>query len=56
MNLLPNVYNLALVLDLSGDGKLEVIVQSFYYDGGQTTVYRCEPDEIEEVLSVECGA
>jgi hypothetical protein len=30
----PNVYNLAAVLDLNGDGKLEVIVHSFYYEGG----------------------
>jgi hypothetical protein len=52
----PNVYNLAAVLDLNGDGKLEVIVHSFYYEGGQTTIYRCQPDKIQEVLSVECGA
>jgi hypothetical protein len=52
----PNVYNVAAVLDLNGDGKLEVIVHSFYYEGGQTTIYRCEPDKIEAVLSVECGA
>jgi len=52
----PNVYNLAAVLDLNGDGKLEVIVHSFYYEGGQTTIYRCEPDKIEAALSVECGA
>jgi hypothetical protein len=51
----PNVYQLAAVLDLNGDGKLEVIVHSFYYEGGQTTIYRCQPDKIEEVLSVECG-
>jgi hypothetical protein len=51
-----NVYNLAAVLDLNGDAKLEVIVHSFYYEGGQTIIYRCEPDKIEEVLSVECGA
>jgi hypothetical protein len=52
----PNVYNLAAVLDLNGNGKLEVIVHSFYYEGNQTTIYRCEPDKIEPVLSVECGA
>ncbi len=52
----PNVYNVAAVLDLNGDGKLEVIVHSFYYEGGQTTIYRCEPDKIEAALSVECGA
>jgi hypothetical protein len=44
------------VLDLNGDGKLEVIVHSFYYEGGQKTIYRWDPDKIEEVLSVECRA
>jgi hypothetical protein len=52
----PNVYTIAAVLDLSGDGKLEVIVHSMYYEGGQTMIYRCEPDKIEAALSVECGA
>jgi hypothetical protein len=52
----PNVYNIAAVLDLNGDGKLEVIVHSFYYEGGETMIYRCEPDKIEPVLSVACGA
>ena len=51
----PNVYQVAAVLDLNGDGKLEVIVHSFYYEGAQTTIYRCEPDTIEAVLFVECG-
>ncbi len=51
-----NVYNLAAVLDLNGDGKLEVIVHSFYYEGGLTTIYRCEPNKVEAALSVECGA
>ena len=52
----PNIYKIAAVLDLNGDGKLEVIVHSFYYEGGETTIYRCEPDKIEAALSVECGA
>jgi len=51
----PNVYQVTAVLDLNGDGKLEVIVHSFYYEGGQTTIYRCDPDKIEALLSVECG-
>jgi hypothetical protein len=50
----PSVNNLAAVRDLNGDGKLEVIVHSFYHQGGQTN-YRCEPDKIEALLSVECG-
>jgi hypothetical protein len=37
-------------------GNLLSIIHSFYYEGGQTTVYRCQPDKIEEGLSVECGA
>jgi hypothetical protein len=52
----PNVYKIAAVLDLNGDGKLEVVVHSFYYEGSETRIYRCEPDKIEPVLSVECGA
>jgi hypothetical protein len=52
----PNVYQIAAVLDLNGDGYLEVIVHSFYYEGRQPTIYRCQPDKIEAVLSVECGA
>jgi len=51
----PNVYQVIVVLDLNGDGKLEVIVHSFYYEGSQTTIYRCELDKIKAVLSAECG-
>jgi len=29
----PNVHKISAVLDLNGDGKLEVIVQLFYYEG-----------------------
>ena len=28
----PNLYDIAAVLDLNGDGKLEVVVHSFYYE------------------------
>jgi hypothetical protein len=49
------VYQATAVLDLNGDGKLEVIVHPFYYESGQTTIYGCELDKIEAVLSVECG-
>ena len=51
-----NVHQVTAVLDLNGDGKLEVVVHSFYYEGGQTTIYRCQPDKVEAMPSVECGA
>lgn len=51
----PNVYELSAVLDLDGDGKLEVVVHSSYYEGGATTIYRCDPNKVTPLLEVECG-
>jgi hypothetical protein len=52
----PNVYTVVAVLDLDGDGKMEVVVASNYYEGGETTIYRCDPKKVEALLSVSCGA
>jgi len=51
----PNIYKVTAVLDLDGDGKMEVVVASQYYEGGATTIYRCNSEKIEELLSVACG-
>jgi len=51
----PNAYKVIAVLDLDGDGKMEIVVRSDYYEGGATTIYRCNPKKIEELLSVSCG-
>ena len=52
----PNVYEISAVLDLNGDGKLEIIVHSQYYEGGATMIYDCSGGKCKEVLSVSCGA
>jgi hypothetical protein len=52
----PNAYKVVAVLDLDGDGKMEVVIHSQYYEGEGTTIYRCDPKKCEALLSVECGA
>ena len=52
----PNAYKVIATLDLDGDGKMEVVIHSHYYEGGETTIYRCDPKKSEALLSVSCGA
>ena len=50
-----NLYEISGVLDLNGDGKLEVIVHSHYYEGAETTIYDCSSGKCKDALSVMCG-
>jgi hypothetical protein len=51
----PNAYKVIATLDLDGDGKMEVLVGSNYYEGEAITIYRCDPKKAEALLSVSCG-
>src|SRR5258705_4814256 len=52
----PNAYKVIATLDLDGDGKMEIVVGSNYYEGEAITIYRCDPKKAEALLSVSCGA
>jgi hypothetical protein len=52
----PNINKVIAVLDLDGDGKMEIVVGSNYYEGEEITIYRCDPKKSEPLLSVACGA
>ena len=52
----PYVHRISAVLDLDGDGKMEFVLSSTYYEGGTTTVYRYMPSSIKKLVSVSCGA
>jgi len=52
----PNAYKVIATLDLDGDGKMEVVVGSNYYEGEEITIYHCDPKKTESLLSVSCGA
>jgi hypothetical protein len=44
------------VADLNGDGRMEVIVHSWYYEGAAVGVFEYDGATITEVLSTGCGA
>jgi hypothetical protein len=52
----PNAYKVIATLDLDGDGKMEIVIGSNYYEGEEITIYRCDPKKVEALLSVACGA
>ena len=52
----PNTYELGALLDLNGDGKIDIVVRSAYYEGDEITIYECGKSSVKKVLSIGCGA
>ncbi|MEQ1749238.1 MAG: hypothetical protein ABL974_07430 [Prosthecobacter sp.] len=56
LNAAPNTYEIAGLLDLNGDGTLEVLIRTSYYEGGGMQVWQLQKGVLVQVLSIECGA
>lgn len=50
----PVQFNVLAILDLNGDGKLEIVVEGWYYEGRFVTVYESIGQEVQPVLTVGC--
>ena len=52
----PNEYEVAALLDLNGDGKIDIVVRSTYYEGDEVEIFETGKSGVKKVLSVGCGA
>lgn len=52
----PSSYRIAAVLDLNGDGVMEVITDFQYFEGRGKNVHAINGEEADRVLSWRCGA
>jgi hypothetical protein len=49
-------YRVLATLDLDGDGKRELLLQSTYYEGDETSLVRVIGDKVEVIAARGCGA
>jgi hypothetical protein len=52
----PYRHEVSGLLDLDGDGRLEVVVYSAYYEGAMVTVWHFGAGKLHQVLEIGCGA
>ena len=52
----PYRYEVSGLLDLDGDGRLEIVIYSAYYEGATVTVWRFDAGKLHKVLEIGCGA
>jgi hypothetical protein len=51
----PNTYRVLGILDLNGDGALEIVVNGAYYEGASTGAYQVEGNAARALLTTSCG-
>lgn len=50
----PVQYNILALLDLNGNGTLEIVLEGLYYEGRFVTVYESTNQEVQAVLTTGC--
>lgn len=51
----PNTYEITGIADLNGDGKMEIVATSAYYEGASQTVFEIQGNKPVAVLEIGCG-
>lgn len=51
----PNEFEFSAVLDLNGDGKMEIVTYGNYYEGSWAEAYEIKGNKPTKVLSAGCG-
>ncbi len=51
----PNKFEIVALLDLNGDGKIDIVARSAYYEGEEVSVYETQASGFNKALSVGCG-
>lgn len=52
----PSEYQISAIADLNGDGRMEIVVASSYYEGDSAEVYEMKANGFVRVLVNDCGA
>jgi hypothetical protein len=51
----PNKFEISALLDLNGDGKIDIVIRSAYYEGDEISVYKSAKAGFNKAVSVGCG-
>ena len=51
----PNEREIPAIADLNGDGKMEIVLHTFYYEGEQATIYQLRDNKLEKTIEIDCG-